>query len=79
LEVCTQDFTLAHQALVRWAVSPGPIQLFLTTLLRLTVITELLVLRACVIHMDFCDGMLFYWDKSFSPPGGTKARRNSVF
>lgn len=70
---------LAHQALVQWTVSSDHIQLFLTTLLRLTVIPELLVLRASVIHMDFSDGMVSYWDKSFSPPRGIKARRNSVF
>lgn len=67
LEVCTQDFMLDH------------IQPFLTTLLGPTVITGLLVLRASAMHVDLGGGMVSYWDKPFTPPGGTKARRNSVF
>lgn len=53
---------LAHQALVSGQCLQTTFSFFLTTLLRLTAITKLLVLKASVMHVDFGDGMVSYQD-----------------
>lgn len=53
---------LAHLALVNGQCLRTTFSFFLTTLLRLTAITKLPVLRASVIHVDFGDRMVSYQD-----------------